>query len=606
MIDNKYFPFEKNRYYYGKLLTTNDLETEQRYIDRKRHFINKMMFGSGKVCGLKVYSINEDTLMIESGFAIDNEGREIVVDQSNMRKISSIDGFDMVKSEKLVLGIKYNETLAQPVYSVAKNAEGKEYEYNKVIENYKLKLKEYKPNMQDVELDKQLVRRLIHCREIYRDINYRVLLKMPTVASTESDLKIVLKAEKLTDVNSLLSIKFNMSVPGFLDEHGSEILNVDFSNINFDKSNRFIKEFWVKPINISTKDNLNFMIKKEDLKIIIGGEQAKIGENILFSMDISNFLPLDVIKTKVKNDSLEDVMNADTKEFIELAVIDVMYIGSNCVIKNVAIPTESKYTAQVPSQEPSINKIMEYYGDGRRLSEKHVVSEAVKTNGKTFDLDFRRKINTVISSGVFDMPLGLNVKPNKTILSDEIMHNLGVGDVCVNVGFEFVTLVPGKKDSYTKKTIFGNPDIFKDDGVAVPNVSSAVQVFYEKGTFVVGLKFAQVTNLVSVRVRWFAYRQPDVALDEVGGSHKERGIFVKQDTIKLLPNEMHFIEIGFKNINPTAVRYEVLDKDGGEIDENGVYTAPSKDGVYEVKISCINEPSIYTFAYVIVAKKDEE
>jgi hypothetical protein len=47
-----------------------------------------------------------------------------------------------------------------------------------------------------------------------------------------------------------------------------------------------------------------------------------------------------------------------------------------------------------------------------------------------------------------------------------------------------------------------------------------------------------------------------------------------------------------------------VDKDGGVVDANGVYNAPNKEGVYEIKISCTNEPDIYTHAYVIVAKKD--
>ena len=59
-------------------------------------------------------------------------------------------------------------------------------------------------------------------------------------------------------------------------------------------------------------------------------------------------------------------------------------------------------------------------------------------------------------------------------------------------------------------------------------------------------------------------------------------------------------------MNPTTLRYEVIDKNGGDINENGLYTAPGEEGVYEVKISCINEPSIFTFAYVIVMKKEAE
>ena len=36
---------------------------------------------------------------------------------------------------------------------------------------------------------------------------------------------------------------------------------------------------------------------------------------------------------------------------------------------------------------------------------------------------------------------------------------------------------------------------------------------------------------------------------------------------------------------------------------DGIYTAPNKEGVYEVKVSCIEKPHIFTYVYIIVKKK---
>ena len=38
MKNMKYFPFERNKYFYGKLLTVDDFETEQRYMNDKTGF----------------------------------------------------------------------------------------------------------------------------------------------------------------------------------------------------------------------------------------------------------------------------------------------------------------------------------------------------------------------------------------------------------------------------------------------------------------------------------------------------------------------------------------------------------------------------------------
>ena len=50
--------FERNRYFYGKLLTVRDFEVEQRYFIEKQRLINRLIHGVGVVCGLKVEKID--------------------------------------------------------------------------------------------------------------------------------------------------------------------------------------------------------------------------------------------------------------------------------------------------------------------------------------------------------------------------------------------------------------------------------------------------------------------------------------------------------------------------------------------------------------------
>lgn len=76
--------FEKNHYFYGKLMTVRDFETEQSYFDEKNHFINRLLHGSGLVCGFEELQIEDkgDKITIDftdGGMALDCCGREIVV-----------------------------------------------------------------------------------------------------------------------------------------------------------------------------------------------------------------------------------------------------------------------------------------------------------------------------------------------------------------------------------------------------------------------------------------------------------------------------------------------------------------------------------------------
>lgn len=82
MKNNQLLPFERNRYYAGKLLTSADFEAEQLYMNNKRRFLNRVLFGSGIVCGLNVVNLDDLSILVESGVAIDGAGREIVVEST--------------------------------------------------------------------------------------------------------------------------------------------------------------------------------------------------------------------------------------------------------------------------------------------------------------------------------------------------------------------------------------------------------------------------------------------------------------------------------------------------------------------------------------------
>ena len=603
MINNQHLPFERNRYYYGKLLTTSDLEAEQNYINGKRQFINMLTLGQGKICGLKVYNINDDTIMLESGFAVDSEGREIIVDQSGIRKISSIEGFDSVKSDKMVLTIQYAESFTQPVYSVPQNSEGKEFEYNKINEGYKLILKDFLNYHQMIKNPEE---DLLVIKYLFKSDDFKIYIKMPSLVSANCNFKIVVVVEKLSKSSGIINLNFILNIPGFVGDDGNEMIFVNIKDLSLSQFDSHVLDLWVKPHNVSNNDITSFLIKKEDVKINVGKNDFMIDENVIFQINITDKDPVEIVKAKVKNNSLENIFKYSDNQDIVLALISVMRVGNNCVIQNVDIPDTSRYSNIVPAVLPQVDKLLEFFNQTNDIVKKENDLNVAVSQYKNFNVDFKRNINDLISSGFFEMPLGLNVKANKTIISDEIMHNLGPGNVCVNVAFEFITANEEKKDAYVKKIIFGDPEIFKSEGISLPSVSSAVQVLCERGTFVVGIKFAQAVNIVSVKVRWFAFKQPEIALEDNYNPNEGKSIFVKQDTVRLIPNEIHFFEVGFKNMNPTPLRYQIIDNNGGQIDDNGCYTAPGKEGVYEIKISCVNKPSIYTFAYAIVIKKDAE
>src|SRR5439155_20677321 len=68
----------RNNYFYGKRMDVQHFQMEQDYGKLKQWLLNRLTFGKGVVCGLKV-SVEDKLICVDPGFAIDALGREIVV-----------------------------------------------------------------------------------------------------------------------------------------------------------------------------------------------------------------------------------------------------------------------------------------------------------------------------------------------------------------------------------------------------------------------------------------------------------------------------------------------------------------------------------------------
>jgi hypothetical protein len=97
----KLHQFKRNNYFYGKLMSVRDFQTEQSYFSEKRHLINRLIHGCGLVCG---FDLEHDYAAVEvspkgtgielkfpiGGVAIDCCGKEIVVPDGSKTALESI------------------------------------------------------------------------------------------------------------------------------------------------------------------------------------------------------------------------------------------------------------------------------------------------------------------------------------------------------------------------------------------------------------------------------------------------------------------------------------------------------------------------------------
>jgi len=141
------FPvFERNNYFYGKLLKASDFKTEQKYFVNKQRLMNRLIHGVGIICGFdvlrkgpKATDLPENQIRITEGVALDSCGREIILPHS-----VDIDLSEYLKNEEemqfLYVWVKYDFCGEEkvPAFIEAKASTSEDdYSYSKIKEGYR-------------------------------------------------------------------------------------------------------------------------------------------------------------------------------------------------------------------------------------------------------------------------------------------------------------------------------------------------------------------------------------------------------------------------------------------------------------------------------------
>ena len=105
-------PFLKSGYYTGKLLHAADFIRDQKYVNDKLEFINRKFHGQGIAEGLEVRIMQDGSLKLTKGSAIDSHGRIIMVPEDRRIEPGEIEGLLPTAEKEFILGIRYAE---QPV-----------------------------------------------------------------------------------------------------------------------------------------------------------------------------------------------------------------------------------------------------------------------------------------------------------------------------------------------------------------------------------------------------------------------------------------------------------------------------------------------------------
>lgn len=597
MKNSELLPFNRNRYYKGKMLTSADFEAEQLYMNNKRRFINQMLGGSGIVCGLSVISLDDLSIMIESGVGIDDSGREIVVENSIVKKLSTIEGFESLRTNQVSLCLRYHEEENQPVYSVNHQEGQKEYEHNRIQESYELFLQD----TEDIENPFEVETEFFTGGVLFENQDFRVRFQIPANICAGYYVKALVEVEKLSAENANLYYEAVMQTPALAAENGEQELAILLDNVVLEKGKKLSKEYWLYAQEEEVSDT-SIMLKSGSAKTMINGADAATGGSLNWKINIIKDEPAELAARETGKVSMEFRNMGGSMGILRLADLKLVRTESAYLIESVEERSVKKYVLTMRDSgmrreyTEYFHKKLPFYQTERKSGMGAARNEVHKEHYET--------LQPRMETGIVEIPLGENARRGDVCYSSEIMHGLGKGNVYVQVGYESLEedKVLGKD---AKTTVYGDPALFAP-GQAAVTAETAVKVLNDKGSFIVALRLLQDVKQLVLTYRWVAIRYGGDELQEKYEETGNQNISAVTPTIVVGVKESYFFQVKYNNMKPCSVSYEMTEPGSGEITPDGIYTAPAKEGVYEIKIYCTDKPLICTYAYAIVKKKVAE
>ena len=595
MNNRRYYSFERNNYFYGKLLTSRDFEDEQNYMNNKRRLINRVLHGAGIVYGLDVVAVDESSVVIQSGLALDSSGREIVVPSTQVVKLSTIRGYSELKTSSVCLGIAYAEEKTEPVYAVMnKDADAQERQYNHLKEGYELFLQDSRDCVREPKKEDEY----IAWKVLYQDDDLRITQYLPTFAVPGMLVKARTEIHKTSHMPFVCSFSCKVDADGMIP--GETQIRAD--NVSQEYGETMVLEQTFRPEDYIF-GNGDVSVRFSEITVQKSGVKEAAPDTSMTLNPVYGTALEYVHKTSYRG-NLDVDLDRKYDEKLWIAGIQLIRSERHSIIDRVERAPFDQYVYS-SEQLMILEKLEEFLipQDGPAGRPQVYVQGNSERSAAAAP---ERRSN---SSGVFEMSLGSGGEVGKVYFSDEIMHGLGSGPVYVDIGIEYISRdvnASGDRESI----ILGDGSIFESDSTVTDEkifqVDQAVKILPDRGTFIVGVRPRVKMGRIGLRIRWYAFKPEDLEQRVYDRSEQKGCIMIQPDTIVLPPKGSVHINPVFINMPEEALSYTLLDPEGGKIDNTGLYTAPAQEGVYEIKAAALSDPEIFTHAFIIVSQKKTE
>lgn len=578
MKNSKLFPFERNKYYYGKLLSVNDFEMEQKYTNDKRRLNNRLLYGSGIVAGMYVLAVDDFSISVERGLALDYSGREIVIDNPVIKKLSLIEDYDVIVQNQqnvsyVYLCLEYAEENTEPVHNVAgNNTAVSSVEYNKIKENYRLFLTDNEP-----ETDHLSPRDLYtDTQTIYWGNGIRIRQSLSRFAGSGQGAQLKIQIENMGQ-QQLFAFSYDLMLK-CMSYEGKSSINVSFNEALYDRAGRYELTYL---LDVHDVIDVEGVAEMEEDSFMLSVEQRKISAKaqVRQTIHIAAASEMAQMVNSYYQENMETFLRNNYQQSIYLAKISLIQAGETYVIQNIENVPFGQYVAGSELTAAMMELMMQSAGSTSAAGILGDTKDSGKGGAGDSGMNF--------AQGEVTISLGGGAVRGRRFFSNEIVHGLGVGQA---------TIILGIVDDENKE-LFGSSEVFENMD---PELEIAAQHNRNKGSFVIGVRVVEETMKESVRIHWTVMKDTQEQVAE----KKERKIFIKPNVLNLRTRESYYLEAVCTNMNDKRLKWSVRDN-CGTIDSNGMYTAPNETGVFEVTAQSVAYPELKASIFVIVREPEK-
>ena len=577
MEHKKYYPFVRNNYFYGKLLSVRDFQEEQKYFNDKRRLSNFFTAGAGVVSGLNIILLDETTISLEKGFALDYTGREIIVPESVTKKLSTIKGFDDLEDSKTVyICIAYEEREQEIIHAVTVKTEGQNKYYNRIKEGYKLFLTEEAENSTELTQEHLFEKQYV----IFEQQGLKITQITPCYVEQKQSATISIIIEK-QNLPQTISVDYHLNCSGFQTEQKENMITVFFQENSMSANQKTILQYTVTADSIHTTTSEYFFIEQGN--VVIGNENYII-QSCKINSKIGEISLMDYAIQKHIKKHFDDIVNTEGENKIYLAKITWIKQGEKYSIESIEnIPFQ-----QYVYSNNLLAALLKQKHCMTITQEKQIQNPSIMPQQNQYD--------TASGTEVIEMDFYMH---KKSYFSEEIAHGLGAGDVMIQTAIEDVIV---QNDFFNmRKNIFGTSSVFDNSPyqTELPAVDIGVLSYTDRGTFRIGVKFQKDAKVTAVKIKWFAFKKEQKQQSSFVEINNVE-IVIEPNTIMLKPREKYKFESIITGTDSQECKWSIVEEYGAKIDNNGVYEAPSKEGVYEIVAESVKYLGKKASAFVVV------